>query len=283
MADTTTTTTTEADKGTQPPVWTTGLEAEFVGHAQNKGWDKLAPDAAAREAIKAHRHAELSLGVPADRVLKLPAADAKPEDWNPVYQRLGAPKEAKEYDFSTVKDKAGNPLDADLLEALRAASFENHLSKAAAAALAQKVSGWTDAQGAKAGTIDQAKIAEEKAALRDSWGKFYDARLIVAKQVAEKFGFTGDMLDVMEGQAGFAKVMKALSDIGSAIGEDRFINPGKAANGAMTKEQAIARKAELLSDSGWVGTEKTPGSYLGGDATKNQEFQALLKIIAGDA
>lgn len=266
-----------------PTSWTTGLEAEFVGHAQNKGWDKLAPDAAAREAIKAHRHAELSLGVPADRVLKLPAADAKPEDWNPVYQRLGAPKEAKEYDFSTVKDKAGNPLDADLLEALRAASFENHLSKAAAAALAQKVSGWTDAQGAKAGTIDQAKIAEEKAALRDSWGKFYDARIIVAKQVAEKFGFTGDMLDVMEGQAGFAKVMKALSDIGSAIGEDRFINPGKAANGAMTKEQAIARKAELFSDSGWVGNAKTPGSYLGGDATKNQEFMALLKIIAGDA
>jgi Fe-S cluster assembly scaffold protein SufB len=51
----------------------------------------------AREAREAFRRA-------ADRLVKLPAADAKPEDLRAFYERLGAPKEAKDYDLSAVKD-----------------------------------------------------------------------------------------------------------------------------------------------------------------------------------
>lgn len=266
-----------------PPAWTTGLDAAFVGHAQNKGWDKLAPDAAARAAVQAHREIETMVGVPGDRLLKLPAANADPKEWEPVYQRLGAPKEVKEYDFSSVKDKAGNPLDDDFAKVIAQSAFSQHLSKGAAIQLAKDIVAWKDGLEAQDNTVDQAAIAQEKAKLRESWGKFFDARMLIAKQVAQKFGFDEATIGALENQVGYFNVMRALSEIGSAIGEDTFINPGKSNNGALTKEQAAARIEELKRDETWVGAPNIAGSYLGGDGAKNREFQALLKIASGEA
>jgi hypothetical protein len=51
--------------------WHTGLDSELIGHATNRGWDKLDGKAAAQAALKAHRDAERHLGVPAEQVLRL--------------------------------------------------------------------------------------------------------------------------------------------------------------------------------------------------------------------
>ena len=64
--------------------------------------------------------------------------------------------------------------------------------------------------------------------------------------------------------------------IGSKIGEDKFItNTGGGNGGVMTREQATARKKELMNDKAWSK------SYLDGDAAKGREMTALNTIIVG--
>ena len=81
--------------------WHTGVEAEMLGHWQNKGWKTDDPKEVAVAATKQARELERHFGVPADQLLKLPKANDDAIAWNPVYQRLGMPVEPKDYDLST--------------------------------------------------------------------------------------------------------------------------------------------------------------------------------------
>src|SRR5258708_6406048 len=91
--------------------WHDGLAAEDVGYFQNRGWDKVDAKTAAINAAKAHREAEKLIGAPADKIIRLPNDPNDAEAWRQVRLRLGAPKDAKEYDFSTVKFADGTDLD----------------------------------------------------------------------------------------------------------------------------------------------------------------------------
>src|SRR5882757_381470 len=90
--------------------WHDGVEAEFIGHAQNKGWKLDNPKEAFAAAAKVARDLERHFGAPADQIIRMPKADAPPAEISAFRQRLGWPAEAKDYDFSTIKDAAGQPL-----------------------------------------------------------------------------------------------------------------------------------------------------------------------------
>src|SRR5580693_1633942 len=87
-----------------------GADAETVGFWDNKGWSKDAPDKIAIEATKRARQLESHYGVPAEQLLKLPRADAGPEAWRSIHERLGAPKESKDYDFGDAGKDLGDAL-----------------------------------------------------------------------------------------------------------------------------------------------------------------------------
>src|SRR5262245_18251845 len=95
---------TMSDAPTTPaaPTWFTGMDADLIGHIQTKGWDKLSPEQAAVEITRAHRAAEQHVGVPADQILRLPKDANDAEGWKATFQKLGAPADAKDYDFSSV-------------------------------------------------------------------------------------------------------------------------------------------------------------------------------------
>ncbi|MGD9878910.1 MAG: hypothetical protein AB7F22_07875 [Reyranella sp.] len=262
--------------GNNAPVktWTEGLDTELVGHAQNRGWATLDPGAAAQAALKAHREAEKLIGVPAEQIIRLP----KPEDtaaWEGVHQRLGKPKEAKEYDFADVKFADGTVPDQGFVDAIRNAAFTNNLSKPAAKELAKAVVKYMDAEDATEKTTREGELAAEKTKLRDSWGKNYDAFQVVAKRTAEALGITEQQITALEGTVGYAAVMSMMHTIGTKIGEDSFIQKGPNGTGAMSKEQAVARKNDLQNDADWRTR------YLNGGVKEKQEMEALIRIIAG--
>lgn len=254
--------------------WTTGLAPELIGHAQNKGWDKLTPVEAAKAALTAHREAQGYIGVPEAQIIKLPAAGAAPDAWNPVWEKLGRPKTAAEYDFTTVKTAAGAAPDAQFLDMVRKEAFSRGLSKSAALDHAKALIGWTEAEDARDQTTRLAEATTARKALMDNWGATAEARLTRAKRVATMAGFTPEELAAAEGTKGYAFIMGLMDKVAEKAGEDVFTPNGKG-NGdplTMTKEQAIAKKAELMGDDAWRKR------YLEGGQAENREFASLIAV-----
>ncbi len=254
--------------------WTTGLDAELLGHAQNLGWHDKTPAEAAREALKAHRSAQLMLGVPADRMVKLPAANADPKEWDAVWQKLGKPADAK-YDLSSVKI-GDQPLPQADVDWIAERANELNLSQDGALRLAQAhVKRQTDSAATAAADLT-ARQGEEAAKLAANWGQNAEANLFVAKQTALKLGVTAEAVAALEGKIGYAAVMEMFRSIGAKTGEADFVGNGQNFNGGiMTRDQAVARKAELLADTAWAKR------YTDGGTQENRELQALLAIITG--
>lgn len=266
-----------------PPVanspWHVGLDSETLGHIQNRGWDKLEPKDAAAAAVKAHREAEKLMGVPADKLLRMP----DPTDAAAVksfWQRLGAPATAEEYKFDSLKFADEKPASPEFQAFARRLASENNLPADVATNIAKGMVGYLDQSTATEVAEKAAALTTEKATLAANWGANKDANLFVAQQAAAKLGVSPEAITALEGVVGYAATMEMFRKIGAATGEDTFIgNPNPAIPGVMTRDQAVARKAELMADADWVKKYTD-----GGMASKEfKEMQALIGVIVGQA
>lgn len=263
---------------TPAPAWHTGVDAETIGLWQNKGWKLDDPKELATGVTKAYRELERHFGAPPDQILRMPKADAKPEDIKAFWGRLGTPGDPKDYDFSGVKNAAGEPIAAPLADAIRAAAAEALLPKDAAAKVAQAVAKHLDAEQAAAATVTAAKIAEQKAALMKNWGINAEFNRLKAMEGARRLGITPEGVTALENQIGYAAVMEAMRKIGVGTSEDTFVERGAGSGGnPTTREGAVARKAELMADPAW-GKRLTDG-----DVEAAREWKSLNTLIDGEA
>src|SRR5205807_108285 len=163
--------------------------------------------------------------------------------WDAVWQRLGKPAEAKGYDFTDVKFSDGTPLEEDFVNAVREAAFKLHLPKDAATSITRAFAKYLDDAEVAEKAEKTAKLAEQKAALKKNWGANEAANMFVAQRAAAALGIAPETVSALEGVIGYDKIMEMFRSIGAKIGEDKFITgQQQAAGGAMTREQAIARK-----------------------------------------
>ena len=275
--DTTTTTTTTTAKPWYDGV--AGVDNEIVGHWTNRGWHNKTPAEVALEATKAWKAAEKFVGVPAEQVIRVPKEASDEAGWNTVWTRLGKPADAKGYDFTAIKRADGTNLDADTEAFIRDQSFKLHLTKDAATAYANEWIKREDGAKSSAAAETAAKLIEEKAALAKNWGQNFEANKFVAGRAAAALGIDPETVTALENQVGYAKVMEMFRAIGARIGEDKFVmsgsQDGNRNQGPMSRDQAIARKADLMKDQIWVA------AYLKGDTAKAREMTALNTIIVG--
>ncbi len=261
-----------------PPAtpWHHGIDAELLGHWQNRGYKLDDPKTVAIEAGKQARELERHFGVPPEQLLKMPKPNASPEDIKAFRQRLGMPADPKEYDFSSVKDAAGNPIPQALADTLRSAAHNAGLPKDAAAAVAAAIQKYNDDAATQAGTVNAGKLAEEKNKLKADWKNNYDFNMLKAMEGARRLGISPEAVVALESQIGYAEVMNAMRKIGTATGEDTFIERGATSGGLpSTREGSVARKAELMGDPDWVGR------YLKGGVTERREMDAINTMIDG--
>lgn len=257
--------------------WYKGADAELIGHLQTKGWHDKPANEAALAAIAAHREAEKFLGVPADRIIKLPDA-TDPAGMRPVYERLGAPKEAKDYDFTALKFGDGTAPAPEFTDWLRTQAHALGMSKDAAATLGSEFVKYLEGSSVNESATRTAALAEEHKVLDASWGQNKDLNTLVARRGAEKLGFTAEDVAKLESNVGFAKTMEALRRVGELSGEARFTGNGNPTlnNGVMTREQAVSRKAELMNDTAWTKR------YMDGGTEEAKQMLSLNTIIVGD-
>jgi len=273
MSDTSTTTTPPptSPPPTAPPAapWHAGIDAEFIGHAQNKGWKLDDPREAFAAAAKVARDLEKHFGAPPERIVKLPAADAKPEDIRAYYERIGAPKEAKDYDLSPIKDQA-------IADSLRATLHERGVSKDAASAVAASVAKALESKTSQQTTEQTANLEAERTKLKESWGQNFEYNKLKAMDGARRLGMAPETVASLESLMGYAGVMETLRKIGVGTSEATFIERGLGTNGQVTtKEGAVARKAELMADKAWGAR------YLAGGIAEVREMTGLNMMIAG--
>lgn len=271
---------------TPTPPWHSTLGTDIVGKAQQKGWDISAPDKAFAAAAQAFMGAERLIGHPPEKMARIPELSAQPAELDAFWQRLGMPKEAKEYDLSTVK-RGGNPLEDSLAEVFRTAFHGNRIPKEAAAPIAQAVMKFLDEADATAATARQSKTTEQQEALKKSWAHNYDVNMAVAKigftRLAAAAGLDEktakeavDAISQLSG-VGAANVMKIFQVAGSKMGEGSFISMPKPGGGElpMTREAAQAEIATLQQDTGFRQ------KLLNGDVTSNQRWTQLHRIATG--
>jgi hypothetical protein len=275
----------DGENNQTPPdadTWYKGVDAETVGLWENKGWDKTKPETVALAATKAYGEVQKMIGMKADHDFIPVPKDMTKGDMNPVWEKLGRPKAATEYDFKDVKFKDGTELDEDFTTFLRERAFKSNLPKDAAADMARGLVEYLGNQDAKAESEKAAGIMEQKAALAKNWGTTPDKmdnspQMLVAKLAAQRLGVDPETVNALESAVGYAKVMEMFRSIGTKIGEDKFITgagPGSN-NGAMSREGAVARKAELYKDPAWVS------KFLAGSNEHVREMANLDRLITG--
>lgn len=267
-----------AAQNTPTAPWFNGADPELVGHIQNKGWHEKPANEVALEAIKAHREAEKHIGVPADQIIRAPKDASDEAGWKALYARLGKPDSPDGYDLSAVKFSDGTDLSEDFSAFARKTAHELNLPKDAGARLASELAKFIDGADTGAKAEAEAKLAAERAELDKEWGTNKEANLFIAKQAAAKLGVSPEAVAALEQAVGYSQVMRMFQKIGTAIGEDKFISQDGSNNkGILTREQAVARKAELQNDTDWAKR------YLNGDTAAAREMTALNVIITGDS
>lgn len=255
--------------------WFDGADADTLGYLQNRGWDKLDAKTAAFNAAKAHREAEKLIGVPADKIVRLPKDANDAEGWSKLRTQLGVPADAKGYDFSAVKFADGTALDDEFTGTLSAALLKSDVAKDKAPEIAQAIVKFMEsAEGATSGE-EAAALATQKDALKANWGNNYNANLIVAQNAFRALGVETAAVQALEKVVGYDKVMDLFRNIGSRIGEDSFVRSTAPGNtgGPMTREQATATLDERLRDTIWTGKLNA------GDSSTVREFDNLTRLM----
>lgn len=259
-----------------PPVapWYQGADAETLGHIQNRGWQDKPANEVALAAITAHRQAEKFIGVPADHIARIPTDPADEAGWTALWTKLGAPTDATKYDFTGVKMADGGDVGDDFRDFMRTKiAAATHMPAAMATQVAQAITAYVESKVTASSAESTAARVESEKALAQNWGANAEANKFVANQAIAKLGVSPELLAAMQG-ADYAGTMEHFRKIGTQIGEDKFIsNQNPAIPGVMTREQAVARKAELMADTAWAAR------YMAGGAPENRELQALLTLI----
>lgn len=224
--------------------WFEGFQnAELKSFVETRKFDS--PEKLAESYV----NLEKMKGVPADRLLKLPEK-MEGDEARAVFERLGTPKEAKEYGLPR-DEKATDHSFTDWAEKT---FHENNLTKTQAKGLAEKFDAYVQSQN-QAQTAAQAQALQQAdTKLRSEWGQNYDANINIAKQGAKILGLDAKSLDSLEALQGRDALFKSLHRIGVSVGESTFVDgsQGGQAPATVTPEQAQAEIKTLLADQKFV-------------------------------
>jgi len=220
--------------------WTDGFSEDMVGLVQNKGWSSPS------DVVSSYQNAEKLIGVPEERVLKIPEKPDDCEAWDKVYSKLGRPEDSKDYSLEIPEGGLNDPM-ADWA---RTSFHKAGLTDRQANLLSKD---WNEHMKGVASTNQEdlaAKAQEQDKALKKEWGAAYDSNVKIAQKASREFSLDADSIDRIENALGYSEVMKLMHNVGAKLGEDTFATGDTSANvfGAMTPAQANHALADLMLD-----------------------------------
>lgn len=250
-----------------PPWFASIQDADLRGFAESEGLKEPV------DAVRNYRELKALRGVPPDQLLKLPGKDAKPEDWAPVYDKLGRPKTAEDYKLTGLDGTSTDDFAVGVAQVLHKGGANLQLAKD----LNEFYNGYAQKLIDQRQKDRDAQWAADELTLHQEWpGQVYNERMELAKRAARSYGFNEDIIDKFESVIGPAEVYRWFAKIGEGQGEGgKGFERGNVvnANFGMTPEGAQAQLEALHKD------KEFGRKFIEGDAEANARHDRLLQII----
>lgn len=221
--------------------WTSALSDDLRGFVQTKGF------AEPKDVVESYRNLEKLHGVPKERLLALPEKMDGPEA-SAVWERLGKPKEAKEYKIEIPKEYADEKFSSFIQET----ALKLNMPRSMAEGFAQAFNERQKAAIEESQNNIQMKVTEEKNSLQKEWGSAYEQNKGIVDQTIRKLGLSADEVKAFGGSLGIAKTMKMLHKLGEGLGEATYIDGGSGGGSGMkllSPDSARVAIKELMKDT----------------------------------
>jgi len=250
-------------KGTASTIpWLPDAPAELVGYVQNKGWTDP------KQVLEGYQNLEKLRGVPAERLLTLPAADADDAAKSAFYEKLGRPKDVAGYEFKL--GEADNAYDAGLKQSF----FKHGVTADQAKGIIADYAAIADAQTKAQEQAHAEKVNADHLDLMREWGAAAKQNLELANKGAELLGLAPEVIDAIAREVGHKTLVKTLHDIATRAGESPLVTDGDrgGAGNVMTPAQAKAKLIELQ------GSADFRAKIFAGDKAALEERRRLIQF-----
>lgn len=269
------------DAAATPPAivktWFDGFADEDRGYIQNKGWNN---DDGTKNLLASYKNLEKLRGVPEERLLKLPEKLDDVEAMGKIYEKLGRPAKAEDYEF---KAPEGIEVDADRMKWAAGLSHSMGLNKTQYKALVENTLKYEgELQAAYGQRIEQERL-QSFTKLKDEWGSAYDERRVLAERGLMHFmnDKSPEAIGKLQQALGHAEVMKLFANIGSSIAEDKVPSSDGVRPFGYSPEQAKADRTSLMNEL--AGDKARLAVYNSGKGADYEKMQRLIKIATGAA
>lgn len=224
------------------PDWKSSFNPELKAFIDNKQFKDPS------DLATSYQNMEKLLGAPKERLLKLPEAftddKGKPTaEARALYERLGAPKEAKEYELPVPKEGG----DSKLMEHFAGIFHEAGIPKDAGKKIAESWNAYQQqiVQANKEATT--LKFNQDVEGLKKEWGAAVDQNTNIAKEAVRTMGLTSEQTTAIAAALGHAETMKLFHKFGKQVGESSFVS-GQRNSEIREPSTAKAKIKELMSD-----------------------------------
>jgi hypothetical protein len=223
---------------------------------RTKGW--VSQDGAVDVAQLAQGYYNANRMISGDnpQVVRMPDPQtATSDDWAKFHRSLGAPENAEGYELQF--DSQGVPVAEDVVTASRSAFHEAGLTPRQAQIMAKHMQTVAGKQAEAAAGQKAQSTAEEVAALQQEWNGqngagSWDQNIAAGQQAFRALGLDSGTVDAIEGQMGFAPLMKLMAAIGRGMPGEGVVPGGQGGGNAdpsqMTPQMAQAEIDRLHAD-----------------------------------
>lgn len=210
---------------TDAPFWNGFQNAEVKGWAEKAGFksaEELADRARKFDAFKDADPATL---------VKLPGADAKPEEYMALLERMGVPKDAAEYKLTEIEG-----VDKDTAGWFQSVAREAGIMPWQARLIAEKQMAFMAEGNNKLIEEDRVNATRELAQVKDEWRQDFTQRQEGVRRVinyaARQAGMSADetkaALSYLESGTGLRGVYKMFDALSKFVREGDFVDGGQA-------------------------------------------------------
>jgi hypothetical protein len=213
--------------------------------------------------LKSYIHSQRMLGGKANAV-QIPGENATPEEKAEFFEKIGVPKDVKEYPSKPTGLPEGAEWDTEATLKFNQIAHANGVPPKAMAQILDAYNEYAGVQAEKAQLAEKAQVDANRKALADEWGAKYDANLALAKRAARSVG--ADL-----NSPGFADpaVVKAFQRLATQISDDRLIT----ADSPATQMIGHARGMDIIRNP----TNPLHSRYRAGDEEVGKLVTDLLK------
>lgn len=247
--------------------WYDSYDADTKEYVTQKGF------ADPKAVVESYRNLEKLRGVPQDRLLKLPDANAGADapEWNDIYSKLGKPATPEGYGL-----KPKDPNQAGFTNWAKDTFHKMNLTATQGQELVKQFDAYNQTRQAEINEAHTQKVTQQTQALKTEWGAAYQQNLSRAQSAYRQFGIPDAAIDSLEQSIGFDGVMKLFHKLGTQVGEHDFIG-GNGGQGfgegtILTPEQANAKIKALKQDTAWAA------NYIKGGVKERAEMERLMKM-----